>query len=310
MGEPSENSGKPKVFRISEIPSSWTSEKLKAVLEENGIKTLSDIRLIPSVLTPITCTATITLDTTSPFLQKLNQDPMADCLLYFEGNYLVIDQHFYGLTAISSPVDIKADIIAVHGLSGHAFGSWAYFDGPTKKYIMWLRDFLSEDVPGIRILTYGYEAKLDKTTTMSRLLDYRRSFVGDLITSRKGIEERPLILFGHSFGGTLIAQALETAKFEQEKPDMLKLLRSVSGIFFFATPHRGLRTTEISQMTKERTEESKTKLLADIEKDSETLRRSLETLATLCIDIQIVSVYEELQTPSVIKVWTYQTVLK
>lgn len=60
-------------------------------------------------------------------------------------------------------------------------------------------------------------------------------------------------------------------------------------------------------MTKKRSEESKTKLLADIEKDSETLRRLLETLATLCIDVQIVSVYEELQTRSVIKVWTYQS---
>ena len=89
---------------------------------------------------------------------------------------------------------------------------------------------------------------------------------------------------------------------------MLKFLLSLAGIFFFAVPHRGLRTAEIRQMTRERSEESKTKLLADIEKDSETLRRLLETLAALCIDVQIVSVYEELQTPSVIKVRTSQTI--
>ncbi|KAH9215247.1 hypothetical protein DL95DRAFT_138948 [Leptodontidium sp. 2 PMI_412] len=189
MAAQRETPGKPRVFRISEIPASWTSDKLKAALEENEIEALSDIRLVPSALTPVTCTATITLDTTAPFLQKLNEDPMVDCLLCFEGNYLVIDRHFYGLTAIfSPPTDIKADVIAVHGLSGHAFGSWAYFDEPTKKYIMWLKDFLSEDVPGIRILTYGYEARLDMTTTMSRLQDYRRSFIGELVTSRKGIE--------------------------------------------------------------------------------------------------------------------------
>jgi hypothetical protein len=89
---------------------------------------------------------------------------------------------------------------------------------------------------------------------------------------------------------------------EQERPELAKLLSSTCGIFFFAVPHRGLRTDEIRQMTKERSEESKTKLLADIEKDSETLKQLLDVLAALCIDIQIVSVYEELQTPSVIKV--------
>jgi hypothetical protein len=55
-------------------------------------------------------------------------------------------------------------------------------------------------------------------------------------------------------------------------------------------------------MTEERSSESKTKLLTDIEKDSETLKRLLDLLAALSIDVQIVSIYEELQTPSVVKV--------
>jgi hypothetical protein len=97
-------------------------------------------------------------------------------------------------------------VIAVHGLGGHAFGSWSYVNHQSQSHVMWLRDFLGEDVPQVRILVYGYEARLDKTTTMSRLLDYRRSLLGQLLNSRRGMEQRPLILFGHSFGGTLIAQ--------------------------------------------------------------------------------------------------------
>jgi hypothetical protein len=81
----------------------------------------------------------------------------------------------------------------VHGLSGHAFGSWAYVDPQDQGTVMWLRDFLGEDVDNIRILVYGYEARLDKTTSMSRLLDYRRSFLGQLLNCRRNIEERPLI---------------------------------------------------------------------------------------------------------------------
>ena len=83
---------------------------------------------------------------------------------------------------------------------------------------------------------------------------------------------------------------------------MWKLLKSVCAIFFFAVPHKGLRTTELQQMTSERSEESKTRLLSDLEKDSETLRQMAETLATLSIDIRFVSIYEEQQTSSVAKV--------
>jgi hypothetical protein len=83
---------------------------------------------------------------------------------------------------------------------------------------------------------------------------------------------------------------------------MWKLLKSICAVFFFAVPHKGLRITELQQMTSERSEASKTKLLSDLEKDSETLRQMAETLATLSLDIHFVSVYEEQQTASVAKV--------
>ena len=83
---------------------------------------------------------------------------------------------------------------------------------------------------------------------------------------------------------------------------MQQLLKSICGIFFFGVPHRGLRTTEIRQMTDGRSEQSKALLLADVEKESETLSRLLDVLAALCMNIQIVSIYEQLQTPSVAKV--------
>jgi hypothetical protein len=191
---------------------------------------------------------------------------------------------------------------------------------------MWLRDFLGDDIPNVRVIIYGYDARLDRTTTISRLLDYRRSLLGQLLNYRRGIEQRPLILFGHSFGGTLIsqvcfpiryapvssavinapkrcyAQALHSAKLEQEKTEMWTFLKSVRAVFFFAVPHKGLRIAELQQMVSERSEATKTKLLLDLEKDSEVLRQLGETLATLSLDINFVSIYEELQTRSVAKV--------
>jgi hypothetical protein len=211
-----ERATKPRVYRVSEIPASWSSETLRNALERHGLDILSDIQLVPSVLTKGKCTATLSLDANSQILRDLSQQPMNEHLIHAEGTYLVIDQHFYGLTAISSPStdakveyvqlrlvstalptdtdSLKISLVAVHGLSGHAFGSWSHFDESTKKYIMWLRDFLGEDVPGIRVMIYGYEARLDKTTTMSRLIDYRRSFLGELLSCRRGNEVRMLYI--------------------------------------------------------------------------------------------------------------------
>ena len=54
-------------------------------------------------------------------------------------------------------------IIAVHGLGGHREKTWTLqtknqSGGVTN--VMWLKDFLHEDVPEARILNYGYDAVL------------------------------------------------------------------------------------------------------------------------------------------------------
>ena len=45
-------------------------------------------------------------------------------------------------------------IIAVTGLDGHAYGSWASEEG------MWLRYALEDDMPRARVMIYGYNTKL------------------------------------------------------------------------------------------------------------------------------------------------------
>lgn len=81
-------------------------------------------------------------------------------------------------------------VIAVHGLAGNAFGSWAVRAQRSEEYTCWLRDFLAEDLPNIRVVTYGYEARLDRTTTVSRLTDYRRAFLLDVATLMTEIKVR------------------------------------------------------------------------------------------------------------------------
>jgi hypothetical protein len=102
-GEP-KNVTKPRIFRVSEIPASWTSGTLRVALEHHGLHILSEIQLVPSALTKEKCTATLSLDTNSQILRDLSQRPTGEYLIDAEGAHLVIDQHFYGLTAIYSSI--------------------------------------------------------------------------------------------------------------------------------------------------------------------------------------------------------------
>lgn len=115
------------------------------------------------------------------------------------------DKDFYGFTPLYTPEgDIEADIIALTGLAGHAFGSWAASPH------MWLRDFLPNDLPRARILLYGYYSKLADSQSRNILADLSNTFVVKLHTMRSlsRSEDRPIILIGHSLGCLIIKDAL------------------------------------------------------------------------------------------------------
>ena len=115
------------------------------------------------------------------------------------------DKDFYGFTPLYTPEgDIEADIIALTGLAGHAFGSWAASPH------MWLRDFLPEDLPRARILLYGYNSNLAGSQSKNILTDLSSNFVVKFHTMRSlsRSELRPIILVGHSLGCLIIKDAL------------------------------------------------------------------------------------------------------
>jgi hypothetical protein len=86
---------------------------------------------------------------------------------------LTIDDHFRGLTILSSPppsdhkveyvkskvyikLAKKSSCLAISGLGGHAFGSFKEKGGSH----MWLCDDLPNDLATTRIIIYGYESQL------------------------------------------------------------------------------------------------------------------------------------------------------
>jgi len=119
-----------------------------------------------------------------------------------------VDAHFHGLTPLNFTKAPVVDIIAVTGLSAHAYGSWKA-RGATQQD-MWLRDFLPPNLAreslDTRIMIYGYDSQLVDSDNRASIHDYAIQFLEAVKNSRYTEVEkhRPLILLGHSLGGLVI----------------------------------------------------------------------------------------------------------
>jgi hypothetical protein len=82
------------------------------------------------------------------------------------------------------------------------------------------------------------------------------------------------------------------------------LLDSTKGIFFFGTPHQGLRTEELEEMAKDLISDSSetTDLLRKLRAGSEFLESQSEELVEILDGKKVVSFYELLGTQTVKKV--------
>ncbi|KAI1767115.1 hypothetical protein GGR53DRAFT_483080 [Hypoxylon sp. FL1150] len=146
------------------------------------------------------------------------------------------------------------DLIVVPGLSSHPYGS---FKSPQDATENWLRDYLPQKLPDIRIMVYGYNSALlggkGKETIQhyaTGLLDairlYRKDTKAPCIEQHRS--ERPIIFVAHSLGGLVVKQALVDAKDSNTGKDQ-KLLMSCYGLLFFGVPNRGLRHEELKAIS-------------------------------------------------------------
>lgn len=137
---------------------------------------------------------------------------------------------------------------------------------------MWLRDSLPYDLtstttnsPMARIMIYGYESTVANSNNMQNLEDLATAFRGSLLTIATASTLKPIIFIGHSLGGLIIKQvgnvrsrfkkfsfnnvlqlliSLSRSEYIQDK----ELLRAVSGVIFFGTPHNGMDISSLIAM--------------------------------------------------------------
>ncbi len=100
-------------------------------------------------------------------------------------------------------------IVLVHGINGHYINTWKADDGT-----IWPVDLLSEQLPEVRVMTYGYRGTYNDTISVATSFDHGQSLLSLLIDKRKAAHEevRPIIFVGHSLGGIIIKQVRQVAQ--------------------------------------------------------------------------------------------------
>lgn len=66
----------------------------------------------------------------------------------------------------------NADIIAIHGLGGTAHKTWTHENG-----ILWLRDIVPNELPGVRIYTFGYDSSFAFSKGTGTLSDFAKNLL-------------------------------------------------------------------------------------------------------------------------------------
>ena len=168
------------------------------------------------------------------------------------------------------------DVVAVHGLQGDAYKTWAHDNGS-----LWLRDFLPADIPNARIMTFGYDSSVAFSRSVAKIEDKALELLNHLSARRSlaepGNSSKPIVFICHSLGGIVVKKALVLAHDRNSNLDYKDISDNTKGLAFMGVPHEGsdgarwagfaanlLKSFSIGTSTN-------TAIVSDLEKGSTTL---------------------------------------
>ncbi|CAG8225726.1 unnamed protein product [Penicillium nalgiovense] len=204
-------------------------------------------------------------------------------------------KQIYGIHELYRPLGgpVEVDIVAVHGLNGHATGSWTSKPQGT----CWLSNayFLPRYIPRARVLVWGYNASISsqdgKAPSSDRILQHARTLVSQLEADRDldDAAERPIIFVCHSLGGIIVKKSIYVCTF---------------AILFFGTPHQGSSKANIFSSLQKIASLATPKVLIELEsgfvnalkKESEVLQNITDQFAPLVCNFRVFFFWEQEKT--------------
>ncbi|KAF1999560.1 hypothetical protein P154DRAFT_436839, partial [Amniculicola lignicola CBS 123094] len=93
-------------------------------------------------------------------------------------------------------------IVFIHGLRGHRINTW------TKHSCCWPADLLPKHLPGVRVMTFGYDASVARLfgrPSGNNINKHAASLLLDLQQMRSlESQDRPIVFVAHSLGGIVV----------------------------------------------------------------------------------------------------------
>ncbi|KAG8813448.1 hypothetical protein FRC19_002411 [Serendipita sp. 401] len=205
----------------------------------------------------------------------------------------------HGFIKLSAGQDPTIDIIAIHGLDGHREQSWT-----AENEKLWLKDFLPNDLPNARILSYGYDADTRSfiQTSSKTISHHAEDFVERLSQLRRMHPRRPIIFLAHSLGGIILKRALVLCHSDNFETD--RKLRDIStstlAVLFFGTPHSGANGIQLAEWMGRLFSMymyTNTRILSDLNRDSPKLEDIQRHYQSVTMQLSTIFFYEEYETP-------------
>lgn len=212
--------------------------------------------------------------------------------------------HDLGLKELYGPPNAQADVVFVHGLTGHRELTWKSRDGQA----FWPRDLLPLQIPKARIFTFGYDANVvswRSVVSQNRIGNHAKNLLHAISRHRHndGTSARPLYFASHSLGGLVCEDALLSSRNSAEA-HLQSIFKVTRGLIFLGTPHSGAALAKYGEaflkslgLLKKTTKEiirvltMESEVLARIQADFHTMiRGSAQTGTTMAITC----FYEEL----------------
>lgn len=161
---------------------------------------------------------------------------------------------------------------------------------------MWLRDALPEELPGARVMIYGYDSKLAESTSFQNLGDVASRFRESLqVHLGKRASGRPLIFIAHSLGGLVLKQAM--VQMASGDAADLENLKATFVIFFFGVPNQGMDIRSLLAMVRG---QSNLPFLATLDKNNGLLHELVEKFRAVFDfrDSYVISFFETRESPT------------
>ncbi|MGD1699309.1 esterase/lipase family protein [Dapis sp. BLCC M229] len=146
------------------------------------------------------------------------------------------EENMLGLSPVfkSENSQPRGDIVFVHGLAGHPWGTWHPKSKKDNQDLDFWPFWLGEELQA-NVWTFGYDAPRSKYSGWGMSLFDQASNLLEYLEV-KDIGDRPLIFVTHSMGGLVVKDLIRTA---QNFDDKKAIIQQTQGIVFLSTPHQG-----------------------------------------------------------------------